>query len=63
MFILHASPEIGVCKITLRSIILPIRITLGYMVESFNNGSMTMTFHILNVHEGLGGHAKNSIIF
>ena len=28
------------------------------MVTFFNNESMTMTFHILKVQEGLGGHAK-----
>ena len=29
------------------------------METLFNNGSMTFTFHILNAHEGLGGHAKD----
>ena len=29
------------------------------MENVFNNGSMTMTFHILNVHDGLGGLAKD----
>ena len=29
------------------------------MDKFFNNGSMTMTFYILKVHEGLGGHAKD----
>ena len=29
------------------------------MGKFFNNGSMTMKFHIINVHEGLGGHAKD----
>ena len=29
------------------------------METFFNNGSMTMKFHILYVHEGLGGHAKD----
>ena len=28
----------------------------------FDNGSMTMTFHILNVHEWLGGHATGSAV-
>ena len=36
-----------------------VELTLGYMKRFFNNGSMTMTFHILNAHEGLGGHAKD----
>ena len=31
---------------------------LGYMGKFNNNGSMTMTFYIVNVQEGLGGHAK-----
>ena len=31
----------------------------GYMEKFFNNGSMTTKFHILNVHEWLGGHAKD----
>ena len=35
-----------------------VELTLGYTEEFFNNGSMTMTFHILNVL-GLGGHAKD----
>ena len=30
---------------------------MGYMETFFNKGSMTMIFHILNVHEGLGGLA------
>ena len=38
-----------------------LELTLGYMGKFFNNGSMTMTFHILNVQEGLGGHAKDAI--
>ena len=36
-----------------------LELTLGYMEKFFNNGPMTMTFHILKVHEGLGGHAKD----
>ena len=32
---------------------------LGYMGKFFNNGSMTMIFHVLNVHAGLGEHAKD----
>ena len=32
---------------------------LGYMEKFFNNGSMTMKCHNLNVHEGLGGHTKD----
>ena len=31
----------------------------GSMEIFFNNGSMAMKFHILNVHEGLGQHAKD----
>ena len=31
----------------------------GYTENIFNNGSVTMTFHFLTVHEGLGGHAKD----
>ena len=30
-----------------------------YMENFFNNGSITLLFHILNVHEGLGEHAKD----
>ena len=29
------------------------------MGKFFNNGTMTMTFQILNVQERLGGHAKD----
>ena len=29
------------------------------MEKFFNNGFMTMTFHILNILGGLGGHAKD----
>ena len=29
------------------------------MDNFFNNRSITMKFHILKVHEGLGGHAKD----
>ena len=36
-----------------------LKLTLGYMKNVFNNGSMAMTFQILNVREGLGGHAKD----
>ena len=36
-----------------RAAILPIGInTMGYMETIFNSGSMTMTFHIINVPEG-----------
>ena len=31
---------------------------LGYMEKFFNNGTMTIKFHILNIHEWLG-HAKD----
>ena len=36
-----------------------LELTLGYMGKFFNNGSMTTKFHILNVQEGLGRHAKD----
>ena len=36
-----------------------LELTLGYMGTFFNNGSMTTKFHILNVQEGSGGHAKD----
>ena len=36
-----------------------LELTLGYMGKFFINGSMTTTFQILNVQEGLGGHAKD----
>ena len=36
-----------------------IQLTLGYMEKFFTNGSMTTKCHILKVHEGLGGHAKD----
>ena len=39
--------------------ILTIELTLGHMENVFDNGSMTMTFNIPKVHEGLGGHAKD----
>ena len=29
------------------------------LTQLFNHGSMTTKFHILNVHEGLGGHTKD----
>ena len=32
---------------------------MGYMENFFNNGSVTMTFHFTNSHEGLGGYAKD----
>ena len=36
-----------------------IELTLEYVKKFFNNGSFVdMKFHILNVHEGVGGHAK-----
>ena len=36
-----------------------LEVTLGYIEKFFNNGAMTMTFHILNVLRGLGGYAKD----
>ena len=29
------------------------------MGKFYNNGSMTMKYHILKVYEGLGGHAED----
>ena len=34
-------------------------LTLGYMGKLFDNGSMTMTFHILKVLYDLESHAKD----
>ena len=34
-------------------------LTLWHTETFFNNGSMTITFHILNMHEELEGHAKD----
>ena len=36
-----------------------LELTLGYMGKYSKNGTMTMTFHILNEQEGFGGHAKD----
>ena len=36
-----------------------LELTLGYMGNFFNNGSMTMKFHILNVLYDLESHAKD----
>ena len=36
-----------------------VELTLGYMEKLFDNGSMTIKFHIMNGYEGLGGHAKD----
>ena len=36
-----------------------VELTLGYMGKFFNNGSITMKFHILKVLGGLVGHAKD----
>ena len=35
-----------------------LELTLGYIENFFNNGTLTITFHILKVYEGLRGHAK-----
>ena len=48
----------ALCK---RNVIRQVRVkhvelSLEYMEKFFNNGSMTMKFHILNVLGGLGGH-------
>ena len=42
--------------------ILPIRIDPGYMEKFFNNGSMIMRFHILNVHKGLEDMQKMGVV-
>ena len=34
---------------------------MGYMEKFFNNGSMTMKFHILKVLGGLGRHAEEGV--
>ena len=34
-------------------------LTLGYVETVLNNGSIIMTIQTLNIHEGLGGHAKD----
>ena len=36
-----------------------LELTLGYMGNFFNNGSMTMKLHILKVLYGLESHAKD----
>ena len=36
-----------------------VELTLGCMGQLFSNGSMTMTFHILNVLYDLESHAKD----
>ena len=56
---------IALCKhnvIYIRQVrVTHVELTLGYMGTSFNNGSMTMTFHILKVQEELGGCAKDEM--
>ena len=37
-----------------------VELTVGYMEKLFINGSMTVKFHILKVHEGLGGPCKRT---
>ena len=34
-------------------------LTLGYIENVFNNESVIMAFNVPNVHEGLGGDAKD----
>ena len=47
------------CLIYVRQVrVKHLELTLRYMENFFKNGFMTMKFHILNVHEGLGTHAK-----
>ena len=36
-----------------------LELTLGYNVTFLNTGSMAIKFNIMNVHEGLGEHAKD----
>ena len=58
-----ARRETALCKrnvIYIRQVrVKYLELTLGYMGKFFNNGSMTTKCHILNVQEGLGGHAKH----
>ena len=58
-----ARRETALCKrnvIYIRQIrVKHLELTLGYMGKFFNNGSMTMTFHILNVLYDLESHAKD----
>ena len=62
-----ARAETALCKrncnvIYIRQIrVKHLELTLGYMGTSFNNGSMTMAFHILKVQEELGGCAKDEM--
>ena len=55
--------KIAICKrnvIQIRQVrVKHLKSTLGYKGKLFNNGSMTTTFHILNVQEGVEGHAKD----
>ena len=46
---------IYICQIRVKHL----ELTLGYMGTLFDNGSMTMTFHILNVLYDLESHAKD----
>ena len=62
-----ARAETALCKrncnvIYIRQIrVKHLELTLGYMGTSFNNGSMTMTFHILKVLYDLESHAKDTM--
>ena len=53
----------GLCKynvIYIRQVqVKHVESTLGYIKKFFNNGSITIKFHILNVLRGLAGHAKD----
>ena len=39
-----------------------LELTLGYMGKFFDNGSMTMTFHIMNVLYELESHATDGSV-
>ena len=58
-----ARAETALCKrnvIYIRQVrVKHLELTLGYMGKFFNKGVMTTKFHILNVQEGLGRHAKD----
>ena len=58
-----ARRETALCKrnvIYIRQVrVKHLELTLGYMGKFFNKGVMTTKFHVLNVQEGLGGHAKD----
>ena len=62
------SPYTGITALCKRNVIYirqvrvkKLELTLGYMGTFFNNGSMTIIFHILKVQEELGGYAKDGM--